>query len=158
MGSKTKVTVGIPTYNRASLLDETIRSVLGQQFADFRLVVSDNASDDGTSELVGSFADPRLAYVRSERNVGMIANLNRLIALTETEFLLLLPDDDIVYPGYLGSVDRSTPPSASRPRASRTLRSTRSTRVRPFGSATSGWSTPTARSCSSRAIGSSSAA
>ena len=98
-----KLTVGIPTFNRAGWLRESIESVLAQTFADFRLIVSDNASDDDTPEVVRSFDDDRIHYVRSQRNVGSIGNLNRLIALAETEFLVLLPDDDVLYPGHLAA-------------------------------------------------------
>jgi len=98
-----KLTVGIPTFNRAGLLAETILSVLAQNFTSFRLIVSDNASDDDTPNVVGSFSDERIDYRRSERNVGAIENLNRLIELAETEFLVLLPDDDILYPDHLGA-------------------------------------------------------
>jgi glycosyltransferase involved in cell wall biosynthesis len=101
--SATKLTVGIPTFNRAGLLREAIESVLAQTFTNFRLIVSDNASDDDTPHVVRAFSDERIDYVRSERNVGAIGNLNRLIALAETEFLVLLPDDDVLYPGHLGA-------------------------------------------------------
>jgi len=98
------ITVGIPTFNRAALLRETIESVLGQTYRDFSLIVSDNASTDETRDVVASLADSRLQYVRAEENVGMIGNFNRLIGLAGTEFLMLLPDDDRLYPEYLGSV------------------------------------------------------
>ena len=76
--------MGIPTFNRAGWLRESIESVLAQTFTDFRLIVSDNASDDDTPEVVRSFATTGFDYLRTERNVGPIANLNRLIALAET--------------------------------------------------------------------------
>lgn len=95
------LTVGIPTFNRANLLAATIESVLSQSFTGFRLIVSDNASDDDTADVVRSFGDERIEFVRSERNVGSIGNLNRLIALAKTEFLVLLPDDDVLYPDHL---------------------------------------------------------
>jgi Glycosyl transferase family 2 len=98
-----KLTVGIPTFNRAGWLRESIESVLAQTFADFRLIVSDNASDDDTPGVVRSFDDDRIHYVRSQRNVGPIGNLNGLIALAETDFLVLLPDDDVLYPGHLAA-------------------------------------------------------
>jgi glycosyltransferase involved in cell wall biosynthesis len=98
-----RVTVGIPTFNRAGLLREAIDSVLAQTFTDFRLIVSDNASDDDTREVVRSYDDGRIDYVRLDRNVGAIENFNRLIALVETEFLVLLPDDDLLYPGHLAA-------------------------------------------------------
>ncbi len=98
------VTVGIPTFNRAGLLRETVESVLGQTYRDFRLIVSDNASTDETRDVVASLSDSRLEYVRAETNIGMIGNFNRLIELTKTKFLMLLPDDDLLYPDYLSSV------------------------------------------------------
>ena len=101
--SAPNLTVGIPTFNRAGWLSETIESVLGQTFTGFRLVVSDNASDDDTPDVVRSFGDDRIEYMRSEHNVGAIGNLNRLIAFAETELLLLLPDDDILYPNHLAA-------------------------------------------------------
>jgi Glycosyl transferase family 2 len=104
MSTSAKITVGIATYNRAASLGETIESVLAQRFGDFRMVISDNASEDETAEVVGSYPDPRIEYVRAEQNVGMTGNFNRLIELAETEFLMLLPDDDLLYPDYLGRV------------------------------------------------------
>ena len=99
--SEARVTVGIPTFNRSDWLRDTIESVLAQTFTGFRLVVSDNASGDDTPDVVRSFGDERIEYVRSERNIGRIGNFNRLIALADTEFLVLLPDDDVLYPGHL---------------------------------------------------------
>lgn len=96
-----KLTVGIPTFNRAEWLRESIDSVLAQSFTSFRLIVSDNASDDDTPEVVRSFDDDRIQYVRSARNIGALGNINRLIALADTEFLVLLPDDDVLRQGHL---------------------------------------------------------
>ncbi len=108
MGSATgmdaTITVGIPTYNRASLLREAIESVLAQSYASFRLIVSDNGSEDDTASVVRSFDDQRIQYVRAQRNTGPLANFNRLIGLAETEYVVLLCDDDIMYPEYLRTV------------------------------------------------------
>jgi glycosyltransferase involved in cell wall biosynthesis len=98
------VTVGIPTYNRAALLKDTLESVLAQTYSNFRLVIGDNASTDETPDVVASYSDARIDYIRGERNIGMIGNFNRLIQLADTEFLMLLPDDDRLYPNYLKSV------------------------------------------------------
>jgi hypothetical protein len=97
------VTVGIPTFNRADWLCDTVHSVLAQTFTDFRVIISDNASADDTPRIVRSLRDDRIDYVRSERNIGAIANINRLISLTDTEFLVLLPDDDLLHPEHLAS-------------------------------------------------------
>ena len=97
----TRVTVGVPTFNRSSFLGETVASVLGQSYADFRLLICDNASDDDTAELVASLADLRVDYIKSESNRGMLANLNRVIDLATTEYLAVVPDDDLLYPEHL---------------------------------------------------------
>jgi glycosyltransferase involved in cell wall biosynthesis len=95
------VTVGIPTRNRSKLLDKAIASVLEQSYRDFTLVVSDNASDDDTASVVASFRDPRLVYRPLERSISRHGNFNRLIELAETEFVVLLGDDDQLHPDHL---------------------------------------------------------
>ena len=97
----TRVTVGVPTFNRASLLGETLASIFRQSYTDFRLLICDNASDDDTGALVASFADSRVDYFRSTQNLGMLANLNRVIDLATTEYLAIVPDDDLLYPDHL---------------------------------------------------------
>src|SRR5690242_5970374 len=96
-----RVTVFIPTYNRAELLPHSIRGVLAQTFTDFRLLVGDNASDDETGEVVASFDDPRVDYVKHERNLGMLGNHLWFLNRVETEYSLIVPDDDILYPTVL---------------------------------------------------------
>ncbi len=100
----TKVTVGIPTYNRSRLLCESITSVLDQSYRDFELLISDNASDDDTAERVAAFGDERIRYTRSPSNVGMVGNFNRVIELADTDYLVILPDDDLLAPDYLAAV------------------------------------------------------
>jgi glycosyltransferase involved in cell wall biosynthesis len=95
------VTVGIPTRNRSRLLRRAIASVLGQSFSHFTLVVSDNASDDDTADVVASFRDPRVVYRPLDRAVDRHANFNRLIELADSEFLLALGDDDELHPEHL---------------------------------------------------------
>ncbi len=77
------VSIAIPTYNRAATLERAVRSALGQTHADLEVVVSDNASTDGTPELLRRLAasDPRLRSVRQDANHGMVANLNAAAAL-----------------------------------------------------------------------------
>jgi glycosyltransferase involved in cell wall biosynthesis len=95
------VTVGIPTRNRSDMLGRAIESVLRQTHSGFTLIVSDNASTDDTEAVVSSFCDPRLVYRPLERNIGRPQNINRLIEMAETEFLLLLGDDDELHPDHL---------------------------------------------------------
>jgi glycosyltransferase involved in cell wall biosynthesis len=99
--SSARVTVAVPTRNRSELLRETLASVLAQTYPDFRVIVGDNASDDDTQQVVQSIGDARVEYVRSDRDIGHVRNFNRLIGLAQTEFLVLLPDDDLLYPNFL---------------------------------------------------------
>jgi glycosyltransferase involved in cell wall biosynthesis len=96
-----RVTVFIPTYNRAGLLPHAVAGVLAQTHDDFELIVSDNSSTDGTPDAVASFDDPRLRYVRQEENLGLLGNYNWFLDQVESEYALILPDDDLVYPELL---------------------------------------------------------
>ncbi|MGN6380150.1 MAG: glycosyltransferase [Gaiellales bacterium] len=96
-----RVTVALATYNREAYLAEAIRSVLDQDFADFELLVCDNASTDGTRELVASFGDPRIRYLRNPENLGMVASWNRLVEEARGELIANLCDDDLCLPGRL---------------------------------------------------------
>src|SRR4051794_29148747 len=78
-----RVAVAIPTFNRSALLKVTIESVVAQSFANFRLIVSDNASDDDTPDAVRSFGDERIDYVRAEHNIGAPGNFRRVLELAE---------------------------------------------------------------------------
>jgi glycosyltransferase involved in cell wall biosynthesis len=109
-----RVTVFIPTYNRAKLLPHSIRGVLEQTFDDLRLVISDNASEDETPEVVTSFDDPRIEYVRQPENLGLLGNQNWFLTQVETDFALILADDDLVYPTLL---ERMVAELDRRPRA-----------------------------------------
>jgi glycosyltransferase involved in cell wall biosynthesis len=99
--SEPVVTVTIPTYNRARLLPRTIESVLTQSIPNLEVFVSDNASTDATSEVVAEFGDPRLHYLRNDRNLGHFANLSRGLHLGSSPYVVVLPDDDVMLPGHL---------------------------------------------------------
>jgi glycosyltransferase involved in cell wall biosynthesis len=96
-----RVAVFIPTYNRAGLLRRALASVLAQTHSDFELIVSDNASDDETPEVVKSFSDPRVTYFRQPENLGLLGNHNWFLERVESDYALILPDDDLVYPELL---------------------------------------------------------
>jgi glycosyltransferase involved in cell wall biosynthesis len=57
-----KISVLIPTYNGAKTMGETIRSILPQSYADFEVIIQDNASTDGTKDVVAQFSDPRVLH------------------------------------------------------------------------------------------------
>lgn len=96
-----RVTVAIPTHNRADLLRQALRSVLEQSLTDIEVVVSDNASTDETPDVVASFDDPRVRYLRLDRNLGVAGNLSRCLRLGIAPFLAILQDDDLMLPRNL---------------------------------------------------------
>ena len=89
-----KVSVVIPTHNRAGFLQAAIQSVLNQTFQDFEIIVVDDASEDQTTEIVRSFSDPRIRYMRHESNKGQGASRNDGIRQASGEYIALLDDDD----------------------------------------------------------------
>lgn len=95
------VSVCVPTYGHAGFIGRTIESVLGQTLGDFELVVCDDASTDGTPDVVAAYRDPRIRLVRNERNVGAAANWNRAVALAHAPLVKVLCDDDLLYPRCL---------------------------------------------------------
>jgi hypothetical protein len=105
MTHRARVTVGIPTFNRRGYLSEALNSVMAQTFCDFEVLVSDNGSTDGTRELVAEFAraDPRIRYHRFPANRGLATNFNLVLSEPQTEFIALLPDDDLWLPHHLAS-------------------------------------------------------
>jgi glycosyltransferase involved in cell wall biosynthesis len=107
--SESKVTVAIPTYNRASLLKLSLESVLAQDYPDFRVLVLDNASDDETEAVVRSFAeqDGRITYIRNQINIGVLGNWNRAIELNTSPYLTILSDDDLMLPGLISESVRA---------------------------------------------------
>jgi glycosyltransferase involved in cell wall biosynthesis len=87
-----KVSVVIPTYNRARLLQECLESVMSQSFNDFEIIIVDDGSTDNTSELVKKYP---VKYVYQE-NQGAHAARNRGIALSKSEYIAFIDSDDIM--------------------------------------------------------------
>ncbi len=90
------VTVGMPVFNSERYLKQAIDSLLAQTYRDFVLVISDNASTDGTAELCQNFVrqDSRVHYYRASVNIGMSGNFNRVFELTKTKYLKWSTADD----------------------------------------------------------------
>jgi glycosyltransferase involved in cell wall biosynthesis len=91
-----KISVLIPTYNRVNYLVEAIESALAQDYPNFEVLVSDNASTDGTEERVRKyFSDPRFRYYRNEINLGSGPNYRKLLyEYAAGEWGHYLTDDD----------------------------------------------------------------
>jgi glycosyltransferase involved in cell wall biosynthesis len=112
----TPLTIGLPVYNGERFLEEALESILGQTFSDFSLVVSDNASTDGTMAILQAYAarDDRMTVLRSETNRGSAWNFNRVFEGCETPFFKWAAAGDMLAPTCVErclDVLRSSPPS-----------------------------------------------
>lgn len=96
-----KITVVLPTYNAAPFLPASIGSALRQSLGDFELLVMDNASTDGTEQVVATFTDPRIRYIRNPENYGFSGNVARGLDLARGDYVTLLGADDILTPLFL---------------------------------------------------------
>jgi len=89
-----KVTVIIPTHNRAEFLRTAILSALNQTFRDIEIIVADDKSTDHTQEVVKSFKDKRIRYIANKSNRGPSATRNSAILASKGEYIAFLDDDD----------------------------------------------------------------
>lgn len=98
-----QVSLGMPVYNGENFVAEAIRSILEQDFGDFELVITDNASTDRTADICLEFErlDKRVRYVRNARNLGAGANFNRAFQLTTGEYFKWCAHDDLLSSGFL---------------------------------------------------------
>jgi glycosyltransferase involved in cell wall biosynthesis len=97
------VTIGLPVYNSERYLQQSLDSLLGQTYADFVLIISDNASTDGTAEICrrAAASDSRVRYHRNEVNIGNPGNFNHIFQLCTTKYLKWATSDDLWEPTFL---------------------------------------------------------
>lgn len=101
---KGRVTVGMLTYNAERTLAASIESVLAQTHQDLVLVISDDASTDGTRQIAETYAarDPRIRLRPQQHNVGGITNFNSVVPLSaEAEYFVWFSDHDRWHPRFL---------------------------------------------------------
>lgn len=92
------VSICIPTYNRANLLEKAIASALSQTLSEIEIVVVDNHSEDDTQDVVARIKDDRVRYHRNEKNIGMVANFNKCLKLAKGKYINILHSDDHLEP------------------------------------------------------------
>lgn len=98
-----RVSIGLPVYNGEKYLREAVDSILGQTFADFELIISDNGSTDATPDLCCEYAaaDHRVRLELHQNNRGAAWNYNRVFYLSKGAFFKWAPHDDVISPDYL---------------------------------------------------------
>jgi glycosyltransferase involved in cell wall biosynthesis len=97
------VSIAIAAYNRAHLIDRTLDSLLRQTVQDFEILISDDASSDGSRDVCERYAaaDARIRYFRNGKRLGLGGNCSRVLSMTHGEFVILAGDDDIYEPNFL---------------------------------------------------------
>lgn len=92
-----KVSIGMPVYNGEQLLRGALDSLLGQTFSDFELIISDNASTDGTEQICREYAarDQRIRYVRQPTNLGAFGNFKFVFDESQREYFMWAACDDM---------------------------------------------------------------
>lgn len=96
------VTVCVPVCNGAAFVEETLASLARQTFADLKILISVDKSDDRTLEIVRAFAEsePRAHLFAQATRLGFAGNVNFLLRKIESEFAAIMPHDDVLQPPY----------------------------------------------------------
>lgn len=97
MSASPRLSVGLPVYNGEKYIDQSIESLLGQSFEDFELIISDNASTDGTADICRRYGkqDSRIRYIRQSRNIGLSLNHNFVLQQSRGEYFKWAAADDL---------------------------------------------------------------
>jgi glycosyltransferase involved in cell wall biosynthesis len=95
------ITIGVPTRNRASLLMDCVASALAQSYQNIEVLVSDNASTDGTVAALRSIDDARLRVLRNSENIGHLRNWARCVREAKGDYIVLASDDNLFEPSFL---------------------------------------------------------
>lgn len=97
MSPTARLSIGLPVFNGERYLAASIEALLGQSYQDFELIISDNASTDGTAAICRQYAaqDSRIRYIRQPRNLGLVGNHNFVVAQARGEFFKWAGHDDL---------------------------------------------------------------
>ncbi len=96
-----KISVLMPAYNAEKFIDKAIKSILSQTFTDFEFIIINDGSTDNTEEIILSFTDSRIRYVKNETNIKLIQTLNKGIELARGKYIARMDSDDISTPQRL---------------------------------------------------------
>jgi glycosyltransferase involved in cell wall biosynthesis len=101
-------TIALPTYNRADFIGEALQRLLSfAGLADVEIIVSDNASEDHTPDVLKRFQADNLQVFRQDTNIGALANFDFILSKARGDFFILHQDDDSIDEGFLAAFRRA---------------------------------------------------
>lgn len=89
------VSIIMPSYNTASFILETIQSILNQTYSNWELIIVDDCSTDNTDDIVATFNDPRIHYLKNEKNRGAAISRNYALREAKGKWIAFLDSDDL---------------------------------------------------------------
>ena len=104
-GTPVTVSIGMPVYNGERYIRQALESLLAQDFEDFELIVSDDASTDATREICLEYAagDARVRYHRNETNLGLMKNFDQVFEMSSGEYFMWAAQDDLREPDFISA-------------------------------------------------------
>ena len=98
------ISFAVPYYSAPEYLREALESLRSQTYLNWEAVVVDDASPNSVAELITEFNDRRITYVRNDTNLGLAANWNKALALTNAPLVCILHSDDLLEPQYASTM------------------------------------------------------
>ena len=95
------VSIIMPAYNCGRFIAESIRSVLSQTYTQWELLIADDCSTDNTADVVASFNDQRIHYLRNNKNIGAAETRNKALRMAKGRYIAFLDADDLWMPTKL---------------------------------------------------------
>lgn len=95
------VSIIMPSYNTAGYIKDSINSVIAQTYQNWELIIVDDCSADNTDEVVRSFSDSRIRYIKNEKNSGAAYSRNRALREAKGKWIAFLDSDDLWFPEKL---------------------------------------------------------
>jgi glycosyltransferase involved in cell wall biosynthesis len=102
MNNEPLVSICIPSYNSQSFIEETIKSILSQDYKNLEVIICDDRSSDNTMDVVKKFViDERIVFHQNESNLGVGNNWNKTLLLAKGKYVKLMGADDILFPNCI---------------------------------------------------------
>ncbi len=100
------VSIGVPTFNRAELLTKCLSTLLSQDYPNFEIIISDNASTDNTPSICNKLQNEyfNLRYFRTTSTIPAMKNFERVLSLSKGEYFMWASDDDQWEPNFISTL------------------------------------------------------